>query len=95
MNILRFTLCTIFLLAGSFHTPTYAEEDAARPSARSDEDGRSRSGKGKGRMSRGEDQAPQVGTEAPDLGVRPMLDGEDFNLSDPNRISVLIFGSHT
>jgi hypothetical protein len=50
---------------------------------------------GKSGKGRGEDNAPKVGTQAPDLGVKKLLDGEDFNLSNPNRISVLIFGSHT
>lgn len=44
---------------------------------------------------RGEDNAPKVGSKAPDLGVRKKLDGKEINLSNPNRISVLIFGSHT
>lgn len=54
-----------------------------------------KSGGGKESRGRGEDSAPKVGEKAPDLGVRKMLDGESFNLSDPNRIAVLIFGSHT
>lgn len=56
------------------------------------EERRSKGGKSKGR---GEDKAPKVGTQAPDLGVRKKLNGEEINLSDPNRISVLVFGSHT
>ncbi len=41
------------------------------------------------------DNAPKVGSQAPDLGVRKKLNGEEIDLSDPNKISVLVFGSHT
>tara|TARA_R110002096_G_scaffold80441_8_gene188532 strand:- start:376 stop:639 length:264 start_codon:yes stop_codon:yes gene_type:complete len=51
--------------------------------------------RGKGGKGRGADDAPKVGTQAPDLGVRKKLNGEDINLSTPNKIAVLVFGSHT
>tara|TARA_R110000850_G_scaffold73546_8_gene161348 strand:- start:285 stop:548 length:264 start_codon:yes stop_codon:yes gene_type:complete len=63
----------------------------------SDEERKSRmeERRGKGGKSRGVDDAPKVGSQAPDLGVRKKLNGEEINLSKPNKVAVLVFGSHT
>lgn len=72
----------------SLQAQSFDEERKARMEER-------RAKAGKAGKRRGEDKAPKVGTQAPDLGVRKRLDGKEINLSDPNRISVLVFGSHT
>lgn len=41
------------------------------------------------------DNAPKVGDPIPKVSAVTLLDGEKVDLSQPKRVTVLIFGSHT
>ena len=50
---------------------------------------------GGGGMGRRPDNAPKVGTEAPNISVKTLKGGRAVDLSKPRRTTVLIFGSYT
>ena len=42
-----------------------------------------------------EDGAPKVGDQAPEVSAKTLKGGEVVDLSSPEKITVLVFGSHT
>ncbi len=44
---------------------------------------------------RGPDNAPKVGEAAPEVAAVTLEESKEIDLSDPEKITVLIFGSHT
>ena len=55
-----------------------------------------RGGGGSDRRGSGrEDNAPKVGDQAPEVSAKKLKGGEVVDLSSPEKITVLVFGSHT
>jgi len=42
-----------------------------------------------------EDNSPKVGDPIPEISVAPLVGEKKVNLSKPEKVTVLIFGSHT
>ena len=74
---------------------TFARLDADKDGfVTKDEASKAKMQRGAGRAA-GPDSAPQVGEEAPKVSAKK-YDGPDIvDLSDPRRVTVLVFGSHT
>ena len=52
-------------------------------------------GGGGGMARRGPDNAPKVGTDAPKVSAKTLKEGRAVDLSKPQRMTVLVFGSYT
>ena len=50
---------------------------------------------GGGMARRGPDNAPKVGTDAPNVSAKTLKEGRAVDLSKPQRMTVLVFGSYT
>ena len=90
----RLTAILILVGLAFASAPVFAEDENNNRKGKSERKGKGKGGKGKGGKGR-PDNAPKVGDLAPKVSAVTVKDGEAVDLSKPEKITVLVFGSHT